>query len=228
MTPAEAGAVLAGTAADPAAVELAALPPVERFQQASSRLEPASRPLDFVCEADGTAHTYTRIQGPTSADGVHLRIANLTGQPLVFGYDHAGGGGGQEVPPGETNFVVLAPPGPLRLRCGQDSETQKAPSVAVEIRDAGGHYRAVDVDQALGCKITTRIADWQVGPFPTAADALAALVAPLGGEITTAAGPGYRTADVQTYLLHKDGRGYGVAETSLVDGGYVAALAQQC
>lgn len=229
MTPAEAGAVLANTAPDPASVELAALPPVERWNQAVKRRPPEPQAVvDFVCESDGTAHTYTRAEGATAPDGVHLRIANLTGNPLVFGYEHAGGGGGRQVPPGETDLVVLAPPGPLLLRCGQDSETKKAPAATVEIHDTGGHYRNVDVEKALGCKITTRISDWQVGPLVTAADALAALVAPLGGKITTAAGPGYRTAAHQTYLLHKDGHGYGLAETSRVDGGYVAALTQQC
>jgi len=210
-------------------VELATLPPVQRMQQAISRqLAGSSAVVDFVCEAGAKAHTYTRAEGETTSDGVHLRIANLTGHPLVFSYDHAGGGGGREVPPGETSLVVLAPPGPLRLRCGQDTEAKKAPAVTVEIRDAGGHYRAVDVDQALGCKVTIRISDWQTGPLPTAANALAALIAPLDGKITTTAGPGYRTTHVQTYLLHKDGRGYGLAETSRVDGGYTAALTQRC
>jgi hypothetical protein len=84
-----------------------------------------------------------------------------------------------------------------------------------------------DVDQALGCKITPHISDWQVGPFPTAAVALRPH-RPARRQDHDSRRPGDRTADVQTYLLQKDGRGYGLAETSLVDSGYIAALTQKC
>lgn len=41
-------------------------------------------------------------------------------------------------------------------------------------------------------------------------------------------GAGYKALPNQTYLVHKDGRGYGLAETHVVDGRYRAEISQRC
>jgi len=229
-TAADAGAVLANTPADPAAAGLAALPPVERGQRVAARRPPGPPDMiDFVCDTDGTARTFSP-EAVVQADGIHVRVANTTGAPVVARYDSpTGPGGGQEVPPGETIAILyLVPPGPLHLHCGQDTNAKPAPSTSVEVRDPAGYYRAVNVDDSLGCTITEHISDGQTAPFPTAAAALDALRATIGGQVTTSPGPGYKAGPGQTYLVYKDGHGYGLAETHPAAGGYTAEISQRC
>lgn len=229
MTPNDAGAVLAQTPADPVARANVTRPPVERWQRAAAA-RPAGPPdvIDFICAANGTAQSLYP-ETVAQADGVHVRVRNETGASLVYRFDSpAGPGGGQEVPAGESSDVLyLVPPGPVRLHCGQDTNEKTAPSATVEVRDPAGFYRAVNVD-GLGCKITEYISDGWTTPFPTAEAALDALLDGIGGKVTLSPGPGYKALPDQTYLVHKDGRGYGLAETHLVEGRYRAEINQRC
>jgi hypothetical protein len=229
LTPADAAAVLAQTPADPVAAANPTVPPVQRAQQAGAVRPWPPNVIDFVCAADGTAQALYH-QAFVQADGVHVRVRNETGAPVVYRYDSpAGPGGGHEVPPGEsTDSLFLVPPGPVHLHCGQDTAEKKAPSATVEALDPSSFYRAVNVEESLGCKITEYISDGWTAPFPTAEAALDDLVKGIDGKVTLSPGPGYKALPHQTYLVHKDGRGYGLAETHLVDGSYRAEISQRC
>lgn len=229
LTPADAGSILTKTPVDPVASANPTLPPIERAQKAAAARPWPPDVIDFICAANGTAQALYH-QAFVQADGVHVRIRNETGAPIVYRFDSpTGPGGGQEVPPGEsTDVLFLVPPGPVDLHCGQDTSEKKAPSATVEALDPAGLYRAVDIDDSLGCKITEYQADGWTTPFPTAEAALDALLDGIGGKTTLAPGPGYRALPNQTYLVHKDGRGYGLAETHVIDGRYRAEITQRC
>jgi hypothetical protein len=230
LTPDDAAAVLAKTPIDPIASANSTLPPIQRWQRAAAA-RPAGPPdvIDFVCAANGSAQALYP-EALAQGDGIHVRIRNETGAPVVYRYDSpAGPGGGQQVPPGEsTDILYLVPPGPVRLRCGQDTNEKTAPATTVEVRDPAGFYRNLNVDEGLRCKITEYISDRWTAPFPTAEAALDALVADLGRKITLSPGPGYKAVPDQTYLVYRDGRGYGLAETHAVDGRYRAGISQRC
>lgn len=191
--------------------------------------------VEVTCAESGTiAKTSTAI---VDRDGLHLKVTDhsgLSGTYLNYRYAASDGGapgGGDPVPVGTTDRVLLVPPGDVYLDCSYNLGAKNTVPVKVSASDPNGYYRPLTL-AALGCGSLTS-PSWAVGPTrgKTAEAALAALVVASEqrpGLRARLAPIGYVGSGIRTYILERAGTPWATAIVSSDAGEYVAGLDVLC
>lgn len=191
--------------------------------------------VEVTCAASGTITT-TRT-AIVDRDGLHLKVTDhsgLNGTYLNYRHGAADGsapGGGDPVPVGTTDRVLLVPPGDVYLDCSYNLGSKNTVPVKVSASDPNGYYRPVTL-AALGCSSRAQL-DWAGGPTraKTEEAALAALVVASGqkpGLHARLAPIGYVGSGFRTYILERAGTPWATAVVSSDPGEYVAVLDALC
>jgi hypothetical protein len=191
--------------------------------------------VEVTCAASETITTTSAAV--VDRDGLHLKVndhSGLSGTYLNYRTGAADGGapgGGDPVPLGSTDRVLLVPPGDVYLDCSYSLGTKNTVPVKVSASDPNGYYRPLTL-AALGCG-STASPSWAVGPTrgKTAEAALAALVVASGqkpGLHARLAPIGYVGSGFRTYILERAGTPWATAVVSSDAGEYVAGLDVLC
>ena len=191
--------------------------------------------VEVTCAESGTITTTSTAI--VDRDGLHLKVSDhsgLSGTYLNYRYAAADGGapgGGDPVPAGTTDRVLLVPPGDVYLDCSYSLGTKNTVPVKVSASDPNGYYRPLTL-AALGCG-STASPSWAVGPTrgKTAEAALAALVVASEqrpGLHARLASIGYVGSGIRTYILERAGTPWATAVVSAGAGEYVAGLDVLC
>jgi len=145
--------------------------------------------------------------------------------------DGSAPGGGDPVPAGTTDRVLLVPPGDVYLDCSYNLGAKNTVPVKVQASDPNGYYRPLTL-AALGCSPRANL-DWAGGPTraKTAVAALDALVVASKqrpGLRARLAPIGYVGSGIRTYILERAGTPWATAVVSSDAGEYVAVLDALC
>jgi|GEM_PF-3761534 len=199
------------------------------------RLPPSpARPtvVEVTCEAGATITTTKAAV--VDRDGLHLKVTDSSGLKGTY-LNYASGrpdgaGGGNEVPRGTTERVLMVAPGDVYLDCSYLEGAKETAKVKVRASDPNGYYRSVTLAE-LGC-ISTAPVDWGPGPgrgktAEAALDALAA-VSKEPGLRARRAPVGYVQPGFTSYLLEREGDPWATAVVSSKGGEYVASLVDFC
>lgn len=188
--------------------------------------------VEVTCDAGATI-TATK-EAVVDRDGLHLKVTNssgLKGTHLNYASGTPNGaGGGNEVPAGTTERVLMVPPGDVYLDCSNNEGAKDTAKVKVRASDPNGYYRSVTLAE-LGCTSRAPV-DWGPGPGrgKTAEAALDALVvvSKEPGLHARVAPVGYVQAGFTFYLLEREGSPWASAVVSPRGGQYVADLVDFC
>lgn len=143
-----------------------------------------------------------------SADGVHLRVLNQSGDPTTwldhsvpesepYGYDR---GNSAPLAGAVTELVAQVAPPVMEVSCAGGNGGRRTPAVRVRLDDPYRLYRRVDVDRVLGCAVNG-IADGPGHPGNSLRQAAERAGASVTGGVRLVEGPGYRRArDSAVYL----------------------------
>lgn len=191
--------------------------------------------VEVTCAASGTITTSNTAI--VDRDGLHLKVTDhsgLSGTYLNYRHGAADGsapGGGDPVPVGTTDRVLLVPPGDVYLDCSYNLGTKNTVPVKVQASDPNGYYRPLTL-AALGCSSRAYL-DWAGGPTraKTAEAALDALIVASKvrpGLRARLAPIGYVGSGFRTYILEREGTPWATAVVSSEGGEYVARLEVLC
>lgn len=189
--------------------------------------------VGVTCAESGTITTTSTAI--VDRDGLHLKVSDHSGLSGTYlNYRSGAGdgaGGGDPVPAGTTDRVLLVPPGDVYLDCSYSLGTKNTAPVKVSASDPNGYYRPLTL-AALGCGSTASPA-WAVGLTrgKTAEAALAALVVASEqrpGLHARLAPIGYVGSGIRTYILERAGTPWATAVVSADAGEYVAGLDVLC
>lgn len=99
----------------------------------------------LVC-AEGGNRVTTDVVRP-QPDGVHVVVNNRLNFDPGFAYRApAGGGGGDNAPPGKSRFVLDVPPGPLQVTCYPKDLNEEPRYISVVVEDPEGLYADAELD----------------------------------------------------------------------------------
>jgi hypothetical protein len=96
--------------------------------------------LEVTCTASGTEIGASQVAA--QRDGVHIDIANSTGERRLFAIDEVGG---SNVPRTGVMMTQQMPTGSARIQCGP-ADGSSRDWVAIEVVDPDGHYVPDEVD----------------------------------------------------------------------------------
>lgn len=167
-----------------------------------------------VCDEEGTRVLTPEVR--PQPDGVHVVLDNRTGQDLALSFDSGYWDGGDNANMGSTEYVWLAPPGPVDLACfGKREEPNLQAGASFQVIDPDGLW----VSPSLECEPGAHVVSTEGGSYasPPPGDprdpveiAKEERFAPFGpGEVEAA---GYPEAEHRLVRLIRDGRTVAVAE----------------
>jgi hypothetical protein len=231
-TVAAAGLVLvsAGCAGSSSAATPAVGPSASPVRPTPSPARPTV--VEVTCDAGATITTTK--EAVVDRDGLHLKVTNSSGLKEVYlnfaSGPPDGAGGGNEVPAGTTERVLMVPPGDVYLDCSYNEGAKETAKVKVRASDPNGYYRSVTLAE-LGCTSTAPV-DWGPGPgrgktAEAALDALA-VIAKEPRLHARLAPVGYVQSGFTSYLLEREGSPWATAVVSPRGGQYVADLVGFC
>jgi hypothetical protein len=228
-------AAAAGVALVVASWSSSAATPAVGLSSTPVRAAPSpARPTVVEVTCDGGATITTTKEAAVDSDGLHLRVTNSSGLKGTY-LNYASGtpngaGGGNEIPAGTTERVLMVPPGDVYLDCSYNEGAKETAKVKVRASDPNGYYRSV-THADLGCTSKAPV-DWGPGPgrgktAEAALDALAVIAKEPGLHARTAP-VGYVQSGVTLYMLAREGSPWATAVVSSEGGEYVASLVDFC